>query len=259
MFVNPDRRNRYVEAGLVPDDPSRAPLVGYPKVDCLVDGSLDTAAIRQELRLDPRIPTVMYAPTWSPHSSLNAMGEEIIDRLASAGLQVIVKLHDRSYDRRERGSGGIDWARRLSRYRHHPLVRVVRQPDGCPSMAVSDAMVSDHSSIAFEYLLLDRPLIVIDRPDLIIHARINPEKVKRLRDAADVVDTADAMISSLGEALRRPNRLSVQRRRVATDLFHAPGTATERALAHLYGLIDLPAPKMMHSTVGSGTQLVRVG
>src|SRR5215208_2924684 len=107
----------------------RAPLVGYPKLDCLVDGSLDPAAIRTRLGLDPGIPTVIYAPTWSPHSSLNAMGLEIIERLAAEGLQVIVKLHDRSYDRRERGSGGIDWARRLSAYDEHPLVRIARESD----------------------------------------------------------------------------------------------------------------------------------
>ena len=117
MFINRDRRQRYVEAGLAHDDECAAPLVGYPKLDALVDGSLDRSDITQSLGLDPSIPTVLYAPTWSPHSSLNAMGEEVIERLAAEGLQVIVKLHDRSFDRRERGSGGIDWAARFARVR----------------------------------------------------------------------------------------------------------------------------------------------
>ena len=37
----------------------------------------------------------------------------------------------------------------------HPRVRVARESNGCPFMVASDAMVSDHSSIAFEYMLLD--------------------------------------------------------------------------------------------------------
>ena len=51
-----------------------AALIGYPKVDCLVDGSLNRAAIQERLGLDPSAPTVLYAPTWSPYSSLNDIG-----------------------------------------------------------------------------------------------------------------------------------------------------------------------------------------
>ena len=189
MFINDDRRQRYIDAGLVADDRLAAPLVGYPKLDCLVDGSLDRERHRAIARRSIRqLPTVLYAPTWSPHSSLNPMGEDVIERLAAEGLQVIVKLHDRSYDRRARGSGGIDWTARLSEVRHPSARSGSRsEPDGSPFMVASDAMVSDHSSIAFEYMLLDRPLVIIDRPDLIEHARINPEKVRQLRSAAAVV------------------------------------------------------------------------
>lgn len=240
MFINEDRRQRYIDAGLAPDNTFGAPLVGYPKLDCLLDGSLDRDDARRGLSLDSSIPTVLYAPTWSPHSSLNAMGIELIDRLAAEGLQVIVKLHDRSYDQRDRGSGGIDWAARLKKYDGHSLVRVARQADGSPLMAVSDAMVSDHSSIAFEYLLLDRPLVVIDRPGLIEHARINPEKVHQLRGAAAVVRNTEEVARSVMRALRNPRELSNSRAQIAASLFYKPGTATERALAHLYRILDLP-------------------
>lgn len=241
LFANADRRQRYIEAGLVPDDDVKAALIGYPKVDCLVDGSLDRAAIAQQLSLIPHVPTIIYAPTWSPYSSLNAMGEEIIERLAAEGLQVIVKLHDRSYDRRERASGGVDWAARLARFSGHTQIRIVREPDASPFLAVADAMVSDHSSIAFEYMLLDRPIVIVDRPELIARAGISPDKVQRLRSATDVVTTAPEMARAVVGALRTPAHRSPERRRVAGELFHEPGTATDRALALLYRMIALPA------------------
>ena len=240
MFPNADRRNRYIEAGLVPDDDLKAALVGYPKIDRLVDGSLDRAEIASQLSLDSRSPVALYAPTWSPYSSLNAMGEEVIDRLAAEGLQVIVKLHDRSYDRRHRGSGGVDWMARLSKYDAHPLVRIVRAPDGSPFLAVADAMVSDHSSIAFEFMLLDRPIVIIHRPELIAQAAISSDKVRRLRESADVVATARETTSAIAAALQRPERFSAQRRQIATDLFYRPGTATDRAVALIYRMIELP-------------------
>ena len=242
MFVNADRRDRYVNAGLVAPDGPQAALIGYPKVDCLVDGSLDRQATARGLGLNPAVPTVIYAPTWSPYASLNTAGEALIDRLAAEGLQVLVKLHDRSYDRGQRGAGGIDWSARLRRYETHPQVRVVREPDGSPYLAAADAMVSDHSSIAFEYMLLDRPIVIIDCPELIRHAAISTDKVERLRAAAAVANDAAAAAAAVVRSLREPGVLSAARRRTAADLFHRPGTATNRAVTLLYELIGLPAP-----------------
>ena len=259
MFANADRRNRYIEAGLVPDDDLKAALVGYPKLDRLVDGSLDRRQVARELALDSAVPTVVYAPTWSPYSSLNAMGEQVVEQLAAEGLQVIVKLHDRSYDRRERGSGGIDWAARLAKYDNHPLIRVVRDPDGSPFMAAADAMVSDHSSIAFEYMLLDRPIVVIDRPDLIARASISPDKVERLQAASDVARDATDMTRAVVAALQQPQRLSRERRRTADDLFYRPGTATDRAVALIYRLIELPALVETPAAVESTHALAATG
>jgi len=259
MFVNADRRQRYIEAGLVADDERRAPIVGYPKVDCLVNGSLDRQTIARFLQLDASVPTVIYAPTWSPESSLNTVGLDVVERLTAAGLQVIMKLHDRSYDRQERGSGGIDWAAQLRHYDGHPLVRIPRESNGCPFMVVSDAMVSDHSSIAFEYMLLDRPLVVLDRPALIHKAGISREKVERLRAAADVVTDPRTVTNTVLAALQQPQRLSAERRRTAADLFFDPGNATDRALALIYQLIDLPMPAATVAAAESSRQLATAG
>jgi hypothetical protein len=240
MFINDDRRQRYIDAGLVPDSPHAASLVGYPKVDCLVDGSLDRKEITRSLGLNTSTPTVLYAPTWSPHSSLNTIGEDVIERLAAEGLQVIVKLHDRSYDQRPRGSGSVDWTARLRKYDSHPSIRIVTQADGSPFMVASDVMVSDHSSIAFEYTLLDRPLVIIDQPDLIEHARINPEKVCQLRSAALVSREAGQVVDHVLRSFDRPDELAKERAQIAVNLFYRPGTATDRALADLYRALDLP-------------------
>jgi hypothetical protein len=242
MFANNDRRQRYIEASIVPDDQLKAALVGYPKTDRLVNGSIDPAEVLSRLGLDSARPTVIYAPTWSPYSSLNAMGEQVIDRLAAEGLQVIVKLHDRSYDRRERGGGGVNWVTQLAKYDSHPLVRVVRDGDGAPYMLPSHAMVTDHSSIGFEFMLLDRPLVVIDQPELITQAAISADKVHRLRAGATVVTTAAETAAAVVAALQRPGHLSSERRRVAQDLFYRPGTATDRAVDLIYRMLELAAP-----------------
>jgi hypothetical protein len=242
LFPNRDRLERYIAAGLVEAEGSVAVLTGYPKVDCLVDGSLDRRAIAARLNLDANRPTVLYAPTWSEYSSLNTVGEQVIAILSVLNLNVIVKLHACSYT--PRGSGGIEWAGRLSTHFNQPNVAVVEDPDPSPYMFASDLLVTDHSTVGFEFMVLDRPVVVLHQPRLIEHARINPEKVERLQSAARVVHDIANLAEAVLTELRRPERLSGARRQVALDLFFDYGKATGRVTGVLYELLRLSLPQV---------------
>lgn len=242
LFPNRDRLDRYAAAGLLDPDSSRGALVGYPKVDCLVDGSLDRDEIMRSLDLDPAKPTVLYAPTWSPYSSLNAMGDDIINGLARMGVNVIVKLHDRSYDAAAR-AGGRDWRAHFAELCRTCRVHLADDPDASPYLFAADVLVTDHSSVGFEFMLLDRPIVVVDCPELVTKARVTPEKVAQLRGAADVVRAAGAVPAAVERALADPARLSTERRAVAGELFHRPGGATARAVQTLYDVLALPSPE----------------
>jgi hypothetical protein len=237
-FINRDRMLRYLSAEIV--TPQQAVLVGYPKLDALASGAHDGAAVRTSLGLIPGHPTALYAPTYSKASSLHLAGEEIVTALAGAGLNVIVKLHDRSLDPDPRYHGGIDWRARfaaLETQLEPGRMRFVETSDASPLLAAADCLVTDHSSIGFEYLVLDRPLLVFDAPDLPQAARINPEKIVLLRSAASVVTTADELAARAVYALANPAHLSASRRRVARGLFFDPGHATERAVRLIRGLL----------------------
>jgi hypothetical protein len=241
MFANRDRLNRYVEAGLVDPESPRAALIGYPKVDCLVDGSLDRAAVSASLGLERRKPTVLYAPTWSPHSSLNRLGEAIVSALAALDVNVLVKLHDRSLDASDRGAGGVDWRARLADLCQKGAVHLAEGADACPYLAVADVLVTDHSSVGFEFMLLDRPLVIVDAPELLRHGRVNPQKAALLRSAADVIGEIDVLDRTIDEVLAAPAVRSARRRAIANELFYRPGSATTRAVNCIYQLLSLPA------------------
>ena len=241
MFPNRDRLKSYAEAGLVDPDGPAAALIGYPKVDCLVDGSLDRTGILRSLGLDPAAQTVLYAPTWSPYSSLNAAGESIIASLARLGGNVIVKLHDRSYDRAERASGGVDWRAKIERVCHAFGVHVAQGFDASPYLFAADALVTDHSSVGFEFMLLDRPLVIVDCPELLVKARVSRDKVAKLRSAADVVEAADTGVS-VRRALADPRRHSTRRRAIADELFYDAGRASAHAADCIYDALALPQP-----------------
>jgi hypothetical protein len=243
LFPNEDRLRRYRDAGLVDADDIRGQLVGYPKVDCLVDGSLNRAAIQASIGLDPALPTVLYAPTWSPQSSLNTIGAQLIPALARLDLNVIVKLHDRSYDRRSQSAGRVDWGHHLDAICQSWHVHAAHGSDVSPYLFVADALVTDHSSVGFEFALLDRPIVVIDTPELIRKARVGTDKVRALQRAATVVRDVDGATRAIASGLAEPMRKSAERRALADRSFYRPGGATARAVACIYELLDIAVPE----------------
>jgi hypothetical protein len=241
LFINRDRMDRYLANGIV--SRSSAVLVGFPKADRLVNGDYDAAATRRRLGLEPGRPTALYAPTWSPASSLHVAGEAIIAALADEGWNVIVKLHPLSLDREiPKYSAGIDWRARMAAIERTGRIVHVEDPDASPLLAASDLMVTDHSTIGYEFCLLDRPLVVYDVPGLIETARINPERVRQLRSAARLVSSVDELRGAARDAREQPQHLSAERQRLAATMFFEPGSATARGVGVAYELLDLPAP-----------------
>ena len=246
FFVNERRLRNFVAAGAIDSDSPAIRLVGMPKTDCLVDGSIDREAVLQSLGLDPSRPTILYSPTWSPASSLNAMGEALVAALARMPVNVIMKLHDRSRDLRERYSGGVDWVARLQPLMTHGRSVIAPGHDISPYLVAADLMITDHSSAGFEFLLRDRPIVRIHRPALIELANIHPAYVNLLASVSESVDDAAGAIAAVDKALSDPLARSEDRKRVAADLFYRPGGATRRSVEALCELMALePAPAVL--------------
>jgi hypothetical protein len=243
FFVNERRLRNFVKAGAIDADSPAIRLVGYPKLDALVNGTWSRRPVLESLGLDPMRPTILYAPTWSPASSLNAIGKKLVRRLLDTPANLIVKLHDRSRDVRTRYSGGVDWVETLQPLLRHTRGVLAPGHDISPYLVAADLMITDHSSAGFEYLLRDRPLVRIHRPELIREANIHADYVELLASASESVTSVDETIAAVERGLASPDALSERRRGVAADLFYRPGGATARAIRGLYDAIELePTP-----------------
>jgi hypothetical protein len=243
FFVNERRLRNFVKAGAIDADSPATRLVGYPKADALVNGTWTRAAVLESLGLDPSRPTLLYAPTWSPASSLNAIGRTLIPGLLAGGANLIVKLHDRSRDVRARYSGGVDWVAELEPLMRHQRGVIAPGHDISPYLVASDLMITDHSSAGFEFLLRDRPIVRIHRPELIREANIHADYVGLLASVSDSVTSVEETLRAVERGLASPGTLAEARRGVAADLFYRPGGATARSVRHLYEAIELdPAP-----------------
>lgn len=238
-FINKRRLQHFIDTNAIDADSSAARLVGMPKLDCLVDGTLNRDEVLISLAIDPSRRTVMYAPTWSPYSSLPGLGEELVKRLSEAGYAVIVKLHDRSREKEYVHSGGLDWGARLE-----PVLRrtggvLATGADSSKYLPAADVLITDHSSVGFEYLLLDRPVVRIESPELIKRTDIEPIYVDLLSKASTTVRNVQETIAAVDRNFVEPTRNSANRRAIAAEMFYKPGSATDRAVAETCEVLEL--------------------
>lgn len=239
FFINKRRLQNFIDTGAVDADSPAIRLIGMPRLDCLVDGSLNRDEILTSIGIDPSRKTVLYAPTWSRYSSVATMGEDIVKRLGAAGYAVIVKLHDRSRQADDYHSGGVDWGARLE-----PLLKethgvLATGSNSSTYLAAADVLITDHSSVGFEYLLLDRPLIRIHVPELLEKTDIEPVYVQLMSEAATSVTNIDELTAAVDQNFAAPKAKSASRAYVAGEMFYNPGSATDRAVSEMYDVIEL--------------------
>ncbi|MFV0374228.1 CDP-glycerol glycerophosphotransferase family protein [Microbacterium sp.] len=123
---------------------------GYPRNDLLVGG--DGAHTRRALGIDPADRVVLYAPTWRDDR------EEIVDffdpaRLAErTGAVVLVRGHTRTLAPGHDAAGAR-------------VIDVTAYPDITPLLLVADALVTDYSSVMFDFTVTGKPLVLFT-PDL---------------------------------------------------------------------------------------------
>ena len=212
---------------LRPSDPRIVPI-GFPKVDRLVDGSLDRRRILARLGLSGRRPVVLYAPTGQKHNSLETVGEEVLRRLrASNRYDLLIKLHDHPRD------NSVDWPRRL-----RPLLdrhtKLVRDFDVVPYLYAADLLITDASSVSSEYSLLDRPMVFLDVPQMLAAMRAKGRAVDLAtwgRKGGVTVRWPDEAVEAVAWSLAHPRQGSEVRRAMAKDLFFNPGGAADAAVS----------------------------
>ena len=230
----------YRKNGFIRADGPACLLTGVPKTDALVTGALDRDALLRGLGVDPSLPTLLFAPTGDKHNALDTMGVEVIRAIRDAGpYNLLVKPHD--HPKKDH-----DWFTELE-----PLesdrVRLVRDKDVIPYLHAADLLLTDASSVAVEYTLLDRPIIFLDVPKLLKKLR---ERAPALdlttygRKIGRVVKKTEDLATAVADSLAHKRRKSKLRRAMARHVFYSPGGATERVagvILYAAGLTEIPA------------------
>jgi hypothetical protein len=222
------RRIHYERAGARPDvfwD------TGYPQMDPLFRRDPPPA-----LPLHPARPTLLYAPTWNLGlSSAVMLGERLVDlvRAQAPEINIIIKPHPVIGDWRPRWMAG--WARLAAAHRGVHLVEDTHA-DVVPYLLASDVLLSDASSVVFEFLALDRPIVLVTNPrHRADPAWLDDDIVWRWRDLGHEIGDAGELPAAVAAALGDPGARGERRRSYARTLFgrFTDGRNAARAAEHI--------------------------
>lgn len=219
-------------------DARKVKVTGYARTDRLVRAGADTGVIKRSLGLDRAGvgKIVLFAPTWKQDTQQRSIYPFGIDEQTFfKALAALATRTDSTFVMRAHlnsntaGNGnGDQWGRIV----HRPYSAF---PDTEALLLVSDILVCDWSSIAFDYLLLARPTVFLD---------VEPPFAKGLTLDADyrfgaITDNLQGLLQLLERYLIDPERYKREfsnkcaeiRARVYAD--YADGNATERCVERL--------------------------
>jgi CDP-glycerol glycerophosphotransferase (TagB/SpsB family) len=136
---------------------------GYARTDVLINKNIDIGRVKQSIGItDPAKKVILFAPTWQQDENnrnifpFNTSEESFLGELDTLCEMLSIvcvfraHLNTASFDR-------VD-------YKNILFAPHSQFPDTEAILLISDVMVCDWSSIAFDFLLLDRPTVFLDVP-----------------------------------------------------------------------------------------------
>lgn len=205
---------------------------GYSRTDVLANASADRAAILQGLGIEDRFSAIVtFAPTWK-HDDVERdifpfglSGREFFEGLERIGVEYNVLFIFRSHLN--------DSSTRIKEFGNIVVRSYADYVIAEETLAVTDILVVDWSSIAFDFLVTRRPTLFLDVPPPFREGFTFDGSYR----AGPVVDSYDQLLGKLVEYLRDPGayrtEYAAQIERAMSDVYGetADGRASERYLA----------------------------
>lgn len=223
--------------------PERFKIVGYPKFDKLVNGSIPVSPLFNNGK-----PVILYAPTWitegsgsrlkfSSHgeSSLPLWGERII-RAVAPHYNLIIKYHSRIYDVHNDIYKSIE--RCIADLGAEDTVKVILDSDITQYMNQADLMISDISAVCYEWFHTNRPILFANpAPD---HYKPSTDGLSSTCawQAGDVLYKEEDILPAVRNNLSSDKHKAIRNKLLNHSFYKPDGNATARQLSEIVKLYD---------------------
>lgn len=228
--------------------PERFKVVGYPKFDKIVNGTVKYTPLFTNKRK-----TILYAPTWvtqgaatkcdfSAHgeSSLPLWGIDLIKYVTGeAKCNLIIKYHYRTL---ENPSGFQNTLRDYIRdNKLEESVKTIWDADISPYMQQADLLISDISAVCYEWFHLNRPILFANPAPAYYKPSEDPYSNTYAWRAGDVLYNPEDIVPMLQRNLDEDRYQHIRNELLHYAFSEADGHAGERqahAIVELYRCVE---------------------
>jgi CDP-glycerol glycerophosphotransferase (TagB/SpsB family) len=203
---------------------------GWPKIDPLFQQD-DQPGLREQLGIDK--PIVLYTSTFSRRLSAAPRLHDTIAQLAKVGRwHWLVNLHPKM------DSAIVDSYKALE----GPYLNFIDTDNIIPLLKAADVMVSDTSSVVFEFMLQDRPVVTCR------HSNPGPHLLN--------IQETDELEHAIEQALTHPADLMTEVRKYADWLHpYRDGRSSERVLDATEAFLANDYGKLKHKPLNLGRRI----
>ncbi len=211
-------------------------LTGYVQMDPLFRNE----TIPLPFSLPEKGKTVIYGPTWNEYlSSAPILGQRVVDLIRGNDkkISIIIKPHPVIFERYPKW---VQIWRNLERTNENVFFVDDPMADVVPYLKAADLLVSDASSVIFQFLALNRPIILINNPNRFRTSHFDSKGIEwQWRDVANVIDRIEDLPSVVDRNLTNPENRLERRNHYRERLFGnlTDGRAAERIVAKIDQLI----------------------
>lgn len=184
--------------GGIPED--RVKVVGYPKLDCLIN-NYDALKKKVEEQIELAHPIVFYAPSWFIGDDYMKMQKAIFEACKKMSLSLMVKHHDYNYAGKRIGDETL----------------IPSYENIVPYYTIADILITTASSAAYEFAHLDRPIIQV------------ASDVPYPFTDVGIPSSREEIEKNLKECIDRPEENSSNRKKWVMKVNIPDGKSTQRA------------------------------
>jgi hypothetical protein len=206
---------------------------GLPYLDRLYAHVESHDVYLRRLGLEADEPVVLVAPSWRGLEAIEARQPGYFDTLIAAleklNVQILIKMHACSFNKVM--VRGEDWVKRMRCYAQR-RIGIDYEVDDIPALQHAHVLITDISSRAFNFMLLDKPVVVVC-PDDVFAEPLDRERIELMRQGAYLARSVAEVKTILAHWRHGHDEGSSARERLAQYCFANPGRATEVVVAHL--------------------------
>ncbi len=214
-------------------------ITGYPRNDPLIERRWREEDIEAELGITANHKNILYLPTWGhnyrkkvfPWANTIEFLNEIEEFCEKNHCNFLIRMHPNWYSIEIEEKKLLEAEIKNKRHIFH--ISPYQFADTQPLLYISHVLVTDWSSAANDFIILNRPIIFLEIPLPVTRYILPPED-----RPGRIVKNKEEFFNALEEAIKNPEIFEEKRKKVIRKLYkYIDGNASKRCIEEILKIL----------------------